>query len=77
MNSSPTLSLEQQFNLKLFASKVQNLTPEQAREILVELQRQMMIKDNLYQDLLKHYMRNSHDRSSPSRLDWRRFSPPK
>jgi hypothetical protein len=56
MNQSADLSLEQEFNLKLFADQVQNLSPEQAKEFLVELNRQMMIRDNLYRDLLKQYM---------------------
>ncbi|MGK7874312.1 MAG: NblA/ycf18 family protein [Xenococcaceae cyanobacterium] len=56
MNQPVNLSLEQEFNLKLFAEQVQNLTPEQAKEFLVELNRQMMIRDNLYRDLLKQYM---------------------
>ena len=56
MNQSPTLSLEQEFNLELFAEQVENFTPQQAKEGLVELNRQMMIKDNLYRELLKHYM---------------------
>jgi hypothetical protein len=56
MNQSEDLSLEQEFNLRLFADLVQNLTPEQAKEFLVELNREMMIKDNLYRDLLKQYM---------------------
>lgn len=56
MNQSPNLSLEQEFNLKIFAERVENFTPKQAKEGLVELNRQMMIKDNLYRELLKHYM---------------------
>ena len=56
MNQSDDLSLEQEFNLKLFADLVQNLTPEQAKEFLIELNQQMMLKDNLYRELLKQYM---------------------
>lgn len=56
MNQPTNLSLEQEFNLKVFAEQVQKLTPEQAKEFLVELNRQMMIKDNLYRDLLRQYM---------------------
>jgi Phycobilisome degradation protein nblA len=43
MNQSATLSLEQEFNLRLFADQVQNLNPEQAKEFLIELNRQIMI----------------------------------
>lgn len=56
MNQSDDLSLEQEFNLKLFAALVQNLSHEQAKEFLVELNQEMMIRDNLYRDLLKHYL---------------------
>ena len=56
MNQAVNLSLEQEFNLKVFAERVQSLTPQQAKEFLVELNRQMMIRDNLYRDLLKQYM---------------------
>jgi hypothetical protein len=35
---------------------VQNLSHEQAKEFLVELNQQMMIRENLYRDLLKHYL---------------------
>ena len=56
MNQSANLSLEQEFNLKLFADLVQKLTSEQAKEFLIELNQQMMLKDNLYRELLKHYM---------------------
>ncbi len=55
MNQSLSLSLEQEFNLKLFAEGVQNLSFEEAKKCLVELNQQMMIRD-LYRDLLKHYM---------------------
>lgn len=56
MSQSTSLSLEQELNLTVFANQVQNLTPEKAKELLVELNRQILIKDNLYRDLLKHYM---------------------
>ncbi len=56
MNQSLNLSLEQEFNLKLFAEGVQNLSFEEAKKCLVELNQEMMIRDNLYRDLLKHYM---------------------
>jgi hypothetical protein len=56
MNQSADLSLEQEFNLKVFADLVQNLSHEQAKEFLVELNRQMMIRENLYRDLLKQYL---------------------
>lgn len=60
MNHPVNLSLEQEFDLRLFAEQVQHLNPEQAKQFLIDLNRQMMIKDNLYRDLLKQYMLPAH-----------------
>ena len=54
MNSSGQLSLEQQFKLKVLQEQVEGLTKEQAQEYLLEMFRQMMIKDNLVKHLLKN-----------------------
>lgn len=54
MNKNNHLSLEQEFSLRTISSKVKNLSRQQAQELVVELQRQMMIKDNLYKRLIKH-----------------------
>jgi len=48
------LSMEQQFKLKLLQDQVQNLSLEQAQEYVVEVMRQMMVKDNLVKHLLKN-----------------------
>ncbi len=55
MNYSEQLSLEQEFTLRTFVDQVRTLSPEQARDLSVELYRQMMLKDNLYQELLQDY----------------------
>lgn len=55
MNDSKKLSLEQEFNLRTFADQVGNLTSEEARDLSIELYRRMMLKDNLYEELLKDY----------------------
>jgi hypothetical protein len=55
MKDSQQLSLEQQFNLRIFADHVRTLSPEQAQDLSLELYRQMMLKDNLYEELLKDY----------------------
>ena len=46
------LSLEQEFQLKKFSDHVQTLSLGEAQELLIELNRQIMIKDNLYKQLL-------------------------
>jgi hypothetical protein len=53
MDLSAQLSLEQQFKLKVLQEQVQNLSKEQAQEYLLEMFRQMMVKDNLVKNLLK------------------------
>ncbi len=53
MNQQNRLSLEQEFSLKIVASQVQALTHQEAQELIVELQRQLMVKDNLYKQLIK------------------------
>ena len=55
MNQSSQLSLEQEFNLRKFSDQVRNLSREQAQDLLIELNKQMMIQQNLYQQLLKPY----------------------
>ncbi len=49
-----TLSMEQQFKLKVLTDQVQGLSLEQAQEYVVEVMRQMMVKDNLVKHLLKN-----------------------
>ena len=53
MNLSGQLSIEQQFKLKVLQEQVQSLNKEQAQEYLLEMFRQMMVKDNLVKQLLK------------------------
>lgn len=48
------LSLEQEFNLRSFADQVQYMSREQAQEFLVNLYRQMMMKETMYKQFLKH-----------------------
>ncbi len=54
METPTNLSLEQQFKLQVLRDQVKSLTKEQAQEFLVELFRQMMVKDNLVKNLLKN-----------------------
>lgn len=53
MDLSGQLSLEQQFKLKVLQEQVQGLSKEQAQEYLLEMFRQMMVKDNLVKNLLR------------------------
>lgn len=48
------LSLDQEFSLRLFADQVQQLSHEQALALLVEQHRLMMVREQMYQKMLKH-----------------------
>lgn len=54
MHQSFKLSLEQEFNLRSFTDQVQHMSHEQAQEFLVNLYRQMMMKETMYKQFLKH-----------------------
>lgn len=47
------LSLEQKFNLKLYEEQVQNLSADESQRFLLEVLRQLMVKDNMVKHLLK------------------------
>ncbi|MGK7945265.1 MAG: NblA/ycf18 family protein [Microcystaceae cyanobacterium] len=47
------LTVEQQFKLQVLRKQVKSLGQEEAQEYLMELFRQMMVKDNLVQHLMK------------------------
>ena len=53
-NMPGNLSMEQQFKLKIVQDQVKGLSLEQAQEYVVEVMRQMMVKDNLVKHLLKN-----------------------
>jgi Phycobilisome degradation protein nblA len=48
------LSLEQQFNLKMYQDQVKNLSQEQAQDLLLEVLQQLMVKDNVIRSLMKN-----------------------
>lgn len=54
METPAKLSLEQQFKLEVLKDQVKNLSQEQAQEYLIEVFRQMMVKDNLMKQLFKN-----------------------
>lgn len=47
------LSLEQEFNLKLYQEQVKSLSADQSQEFLLEVMRQLMLKDNMLKYLIK------------------------
>jgi hypothetical protein len=53
MNLPLELSMEQQFNLKMYEGQVKELSNEQAQDFLLEVMRQLMIKENVIKYLMK------------------------
>lgn len=51
MSPETNLTLEQQLKVQIFQTRAQELSLEQTQEFLVELFRQMMVKDNLFTQL--------------------------
>ncbi len=47
------LSMEQQFSLRAYQDQVKGLDQAQAQEMLLEVMRQMMLKENVIKHLLK------------------------
>jgi Phycobilisome degradation protein nblA len=53
MDIPMTLSLEQQFNLKVYEEQVRNMSAEQSQTFLLEVMRQLMVKENIVKHLMK------------------------
>ncbi|MDJ0712822.1 MAG: NblA/ycf18 family protein [Prochloraceae cyanobacterium] len=56
------LSLEQEFQKRVFAERVQELSKEQAQELAIELYKQIMLKENMYKDFIKNELGFGHSR---------------
>jgi Phycobilisome degradation protein nblA len=52
METLGELSLEQELELQIIKAQTQNLSLESAQEIIVEIMRQIIIRDNLVDHLL-------------------------
>ncbi|MBW4550476.1 MAG: NblA/ycf18 family protein [Aphanocapsa sp. GSE-SYN-MK-11-07L] len=59
------LTLEQEFSLRQFSEQVQQISREQAQELLVEQQKLMMLRNTLFQELLKKEWKLDLDAVSP------------
>lgn len=53
MDITPELSLEQRFNLKVYAEQMKQMDPDETQACLLEVLRQLMIKENVIKQLLK------------------------
>lgn len=54
MSQPVELSLEQQFSIRSFETQVQQMSREQAQDFLVKLYEQMIVRENMYKQFLKH-----------------------
>lgn len=45
------LSIEQELNHRIFSDRVKQLSRDDAQELLIQMHKQMMFKDNLYKEL--------------------------
>jgi hypothetical protein len=50
---STTLSLEQQFQLRLMEESTANINREQAIDLLIQVSRLLMVKDNVIRQLMR------------------------
>ena len=60
------LSLEQEFKLNVIKSQVGGLSLDQAQEYVVEVMRQMMVKDNLIRHLIKGEIAQDFSQPGPT-----------
>ena len=54
MSEIQKMSLEQKFSLRSFETQVQQMSREQAQEFLVKLYEQMILRENMYKEFIKH-----------------------
>jgi Phycobilisome degradation protein nblA len=54
MDKTIELTLEQEFSLRNFTDKVQQMSREQAQDFLIFQHKYMMIQEMMYQNILKH-----------------------
>jgi len=54
MSTPNELTLEQKFSLRSFETQVEGMSREQAQEFLIKLYQQMIVRENMYKEFLKH-----------------------
>ncbi|MCW6035618.1 NblA/ycf18 family protein [Spirulina subsalsa FACHB-351] len=54
MSQPVEFSLEQQFSIRSFEDQVKKMSREQAQDFLVKLYEQMLARENMYKEFLKH-----------------------
>jgi hypothetical protein len=64
MDRTIELTLEQEFSLRSFADQVKQMSREQAQEFLLVQHKHMMLRETMYQELLKRDWKLDRDFSS-------------
>ncbi|ACK69466.1 Phycobilisome degradation protein nblA [Gloeothece citriformis PCC 7424] len=54
MSQPVELSLEQRFSIRSFETQVQKMSREQAQDFLVKMYEQMLMRENMYKEFIKH-----------------------
>jgi Phycobilisome degradation protein nblA len=54
MNLSISLSFEQEFNLKVYQEQLKMLDLKTTQDLLLEVLRQSMVKENLFKQVIKN-----------------------
>jgi Phycobilisome degradation protein nblA len=61
MDQTIELTLEQEFSIRSFNEQVQHMSREQAQEFLIFLHQQMMIREMMYQEIMKRELQSDLD----------------
>jgi Phycobilisome degradation protein nblA len=61
MDQTIELTLEQEFSIRSFTDQVEQMSREQAQEFLVFMHQQMMIRETIYQEILKQSWKSDLD----------------
>ena len=64
MDQAIELTLEQEFSIRCFTDQVQQMSREQAQEFLILQHKHMMIREKMYQEILKHEWKLDQDFTS-------------
>ncbi|MCC0178932.1 NblA/ycf18 family protein [Waterburya agarophytonicola K14] len=48
------LTMEQKFKMRIFEESVRAMNPDEARDLLLQASKLLMLKDNIIKDLMKH-----------------------
>ena len=53
LNLNTSLSLEQEFKMRIFQESVATMNPQEARSLLLEASKLLMVKDNIIKGLIR------------------------